>query len=227
MRKGDETKQEILRAAEQLFCQKGYEATSMQEIVQLAGVSKGGIYHHFASKEEIVQQLGCQQAQRAAAQVQEALEQETSDIARLNLLLTAYMPLKMADKAFTAMILPLMASPNGRALALMYLDARQAAFLPMLAEEIAHACQNDTLFTEIRGVETIVLHLLTDAFLDLSALLLSWHQNGVSCDPGALLNVLTRYRRAVEVLLNAPFGSMLLMPLEELEAVAAALLRQL
>ena len=31
MRKGDETKREILRAAEQLFCQKGYEAASMQE----------------------------------------------------------------------------------------------------------------------------------------------------------------------------------------------------
>ena len=52
MRKGDETKREILRAAEQLFCQKGYEAASMQEIVRAAGVSKGGIYHHFASKEE-------------------------------------------------------------------------------------------------------------------------------------------------------------------------------
>ena len=31
MRKGDETKREILRAAEQLFCQKGYEAASMQD----------------------------------------------------------------------------------------------------------------------------------------------------------------------------------------------------
>ena len=38
MRKGDETKREILRAAEQLFCQKGYEAASMQEIVRAAGV---------------------------------------------------------------------------------------------------------------------------------------------------------------------------------------------
>ena len=42
MRKGDETKREILRAAEQLFCQKGYEAASMQEIVRAAGVSSAG-----------------------------------------------------------------------------------------------------------------------------------------------------------------------------------------
>lgn len=62
MRKGDETKREILRAAEQLFCQKGYEAASMQEIVRAAGVSKGGIYHHFASKEEIMTLLSHQHA---------------------------------------------------------------------------------------------------------------------------------------------------------------------
>ena len=66
MRKGDETKREILRAAEQLFCQKGYEAASMQEIVRAAGVSKGGIYHHFASKEEIMTLLSYQHAQESA-----------------------------------------------------------------------------------------------------------------------------------------------------------------
>ena len=66
MRKGDETKREILRAAEQLFCQKGYEAASMQEIVRAAGVSKGGIYHHFASKEEIMTLLSHQHAQKSA-----------------------------------------------------------------------------------------------------------------------------------------------------------------
>ena len=64
MRKGDETKREILRAAEQLFCQKGYEAASMQEIVRAAGVSKGGIYHHFASKEEIMTLLSHQHRNR-------------------------------------------------------------------------------------------------------------------------------------------------------------------
>lgn len=52
MRKGDETKREILRAAEQLFCQKGYEAASMQEIVRAAGVSKGGIYHHSPARKK-------------------------------------------------------------------------------------------------------------------------------------------------------------------------------
>ena len=43
MRKGDETKREILRAAEQLFCQKGYEAASMQEIVRAAEIGRAHV----------------------------------------------------------------------------------------------------------------------------------------------------------------------------------------
>ena len=37
----------ILVTASHLFVQKGYEKTSMQDIAQTAGISKGAIYHHF------------------------------------------------------------------------------------------------------------------------------------------------------------------------------------
>lgn len=43
----------IVATATHLFIQKGYDKTSMQEIAQSAGVSKGAIYHHFKSKDEI------------------------------------------------------------------------------------------------------------------------------------------------------------------------------
>ena len=104
MRKGDETKREILRAAEQLFCQKGYEAASMQEIVRAAGVSKGGIYHHFASKEEIMTLLSHQHAQESAERAEAQLADAPDDLARLNLLLSACLPMRDEDAAFTAML---------------------------------------------------------------------------------------------------------------------------
>lgn len=227
MRKGDETKQTILRAAEQLFCQRGYEAASMQEIVQLSGISKGGIYHHFTSKEEIMTHLCQQQAQQAAAATQAQVSDTTDALTQLNLLLTGCLPLKETDLPFTAMLLPLMASSQGRALALTYLDARQTAFLP-LVEDVVHAgCHSDLLFTEIRGIESVILHLLTDCFLDITALLLSCHQEKQPCDTSALLGVLTRYRRSVEVLLNAPYGAITLFPLETLEKVAQRLMNAL
>lgn len=220
MRKGDETKREILRVAEQLFCQRGYEATSMQEIVRAAGISKGGIYHHFASKEEMMTLLSQQHAQDAAARAQAALADAPDDLARLNLLLSAALPMQAEEAAFTAMLLPLMASPEGRSLALTYLEALSDRFRPLLEETIAQACRNETLFTEIRGVSGIVLHLLNDCFIDLSSLLMQARKEKQPCDLTSLLDVLTRYRRAVEVLLNAPFGSVRLLPLEDVERMA-------
>jgi AcrR family transcriptional regulator len=46
-------KEEIIRAAMKLFAQKGYHATSMQEIAEQSGMAKGSIYNYFKSKEEI------------------------------------------------------------------------------------------------------------------------------------------------------------------------------
>ncbi|NPA31940.1 MAG: TetR/AcrR family transcriptional regulator [Chloroflexi bacterium] len=49
--RSQETYQRLLRAAEEAFAQRGYEAVSVTEICQRAGVSKGAFYHHFPSKQ--------------------------------------------------------------------------------------------------------------------------------------------------------------------------------
>jgi len=49
-----ETVELILSASMKLFHEKGFDKTSMQEIVEESGVSKGSIFHHFHSKEEIL-----------------------------------------------------------------------------------------------------------------------------------------------------------------------------
>src|SRR5438874_12086708 len=48
------SRQEILRAAARLFQQQGYDATSMNDIAATLKLSKGGLYHHFQSKDEIL-----------------------------------------------------------------------------------------------------------------------------------------------------------------------------
>lgn len=47
----------ILAAATELFARKGYDATTTEEIATKAGISKGLIYHHFVSKEAILEGL--------------------------------------------------------------------------------------------------------------------------------------------------------------------------
>ena len=55
--KGERTRQAILDAAYILFLNQGYSATSMRQIAKKAGIALGGIYNHFASKDEIFQAL--------------------------------------------------------------------------------------------------------------------------------------------------------------------------
>lgn len=49
----NKTKRKIFETAMQLFADKGYEATSIEEITATVGVAKGTLYYHFSSKEEI------------------------------------------------------------------------------------------------------------------------------------------------------------------------------
>ncbi|MFB7720002.1 TetR/AcrR family transcriptional regulator [Nocardia sp. NPDC056100] len=52
-RRSRETRQALLDAAYALFCEHGYAGTSLDRIAEQAGYTKGAVYPHFASKEEL------------------------------------------------------------------------------------------------------------------------------------------------------------------------------
>jgi TetR/AcrR family transcriptional repressor of nem operon len=53
MRKGEQTRQEIIRKAAPLFNQRGYKGAALSDLMQATGLEKGGIYRHFSSKEAL------------------------------------------------------------------------------------------------------------------------------------------------------------------------------
>lgn len=53
----EETREHILKVAAELFAQKGFSDASMNDIVAASQISKGGIYWHFKSKDEIIQAI--------------------------------------------------------------------------------------------------------------------------------------------------------------------------
>ncbi len=56
----EQTVQLILETAARLFAQKGYDETSMQDIMDATNLSKGAIYHHFPSKLDILLRIADQ-----------------------------------------------------------------------------------------------------------------------------------------------------------------------
>lgn len=56
-RDGSSTRTRILGAAQQLVLERGFSATSIDEVIAAAGSTKGGFFHHFPSKAELARAL--------------------------------------------------------------------------------------------------------------------------------------------------------------------------
>jgi AcrR family transcriptional regulator len=50
-------RERVLDAAVELFATQGYSATSVAQVIERAGLTKGGFYHHFASKDELLYEV--------------------------------------------------------------------------------------------------------------------------------------------------------------------------
>lgn len=88
---------QILDVAARCFARKGYAATTIQEILQEAGVSAGGVYTYFQSKEEIYLALAARDLERELARFSAALAGEPTAWGRLERLLRLYMPVGFQD----------------------------------------------------------------------------------------------------------------------------------
>ena len=210
MRKGEEKRQELLNAAEKLFCAKGYEGTSVQDILNVAEMSKGGFYHHFASKEDVIKALCARRAERALAYTEDALSKAESSMGRINAVLRGFMPLRREESTFVDMLLPVMNTPEGRAIAMTYQDALETVFLPMLKAEIAAAAAVGVVCPPMKDAESMILNLVNHCWMQAVA-------NQI--DQLDMLNLLSKYRLAVEVLMDAPYGSVEIVRVEEMDEV--------
>jgi AcrR family transcriptional regulator len=54
---GDSVPHRLLSAATRLFAEQGFETTSVQQIVDAAGVTKGAMYHYFGSKDDLLYEI--------------------------------------------------------------------------------------------------------------------------------------------------------------------------
>lgn len=52
-RQAEETRHLLISVARELFTERGYAATSIEDIIQRAGVARGALYHHFSGKDAL------------------------------------------------------------------------------------------------------------------------------------------------------------------------------
>ncbi len=79
----DERKSQILRAAAELFSQRGIHAASMNEISKAAGLSKAAVYHYYDGKEAMVEALVRQLFDADRPELQSLVESDEPAVRRL------------------------------------------------------------------------------------------------------------------------------------------------
>ncbi len=70
----EQTVEKILAVSERLFIERGYDKTTIQNIIDELQLSKGAIYHHFKSKEEILEAIIAAKADRERALMYRLME---------------------------------------------------------------------------------------------------------------------------------------------------------
>ena len=70
----EQTRHDLLAAALAVFSRKGFEATTLNEIATQAEVTRGAIYHHFGSKEDLYLALMDDASAQGNKAIQQAIE---------------------------------------------------------------------------------------------------------------------------------------------------------
>lgn len=141
----DARRSEIVDAAQALFFARGYEATPVADIIAKAGVSKGGFYHHFAAKEDVLAALAERLAGEAVAQARPVLADPARDaLARFNAFLGQARAMKREAAPGMLAAFRTLFRPENLVLYHRIHAAQVAVLKPVVAELIAEGNREGT-----------------------------------------------------------------------------------
>lgn len=207
MKKGDLRRGQILDAAEKLFFERGYDRTSIQDILDALGLSKGGFYHYFDAKQTVLREL-CERrwSARFDRLKAELYGAHRSPMDRLNLLMGMANLFEGEDAPFAALMLKICYRDGDASIR----DYRRRVLVDNLTPLVG-----DVLCA---GVGDGSMHTRTPAETGRLLLLLACDVNDEACgllasepeNPDRVIRVielLNAYRASVETLAGAPYGS--------------------
>ncbi len=229
MKKGDLKRAQILDAAERLFFEKGYDRTSVQDILDALGMSKGGFYHYFDSKESVLRSVSERRAETRFEKLSSELYGvRRSPVERLNLLLGMANLFEAEDVRFAALMLRLCYVEGDASMR----DHQRRILLDRLAPYVADVIDEgvrDGSFHARHPMEVGRLLLLLALDTDEEACrMLAAEPDNPDAAIG-MLELLNAWRDAAENLIGAPYGSVRLFDAAKMVGdwqAAAALMKE-
>lgn len=165
-----DTRERILEAALETFARQGYHQTKVADIVDSSRTSKGAVYFHFPSKEDIFLGLVDQFAGLLETRVKDAIYREESGVQRVGAALTVVMDTFTRHRRLAKVFL-IQASGLGREFEEKRLEIHRS-FIALITEQLEQALAEGSL-------ETIDPEITAYAWMGaVNELVISWVHDG-------------------------------------------------
>ena len=218
MKKGELKKQEFLRTAEIRFCRDGYEKTGIQDILDDLHTSKGSFYHHFVSKEALLEEICRIRAANTSEKVFMNLTPEMPADEKLNILISGIIPFSGEKLSFLLMLIPVFSGPEGIIIRNCYANELENLYMDAVAESIREGTAQGLFSCRDAAFSAkILIYLMNRYWLEVCDRVMENEKNGQNTDPSALMSMTGNYRTAAERILSAPFGSIQIIQLPDLQ----------
>jgi AcrR family transcriptional regulator len=207
--KPDQRRAELLDCAQELFLARGYDNTTVNDVIAKAGVSKGALYHYFTSKEAMLEALAERFAARSIEQLGDILDSPASDaLSRLNAFLARSRQLR---REAAPMIRPLFAAifrPENIVLYHRINAAGLALMTPLLARIIAQGVEEGIFRTpDPVGTAEMILQLGAAAYGVIARALSATSEHEAEEAADTLEDLLKLHGVAIDRILCLPEGS--------------------
>jgi len=127
---------EFIDCALRLFLEKGYEKTTINDVIAAAGLSKGAFYHHFHAKEDLLEAIAARFAEQSLARTAElSRDPSLNALERLNLFFETTRSWKV-EHLPQLRVFQMLFKPENAVLYLRIVNAVFAAITPKLVEII-------------------------------------------------------------------------------------------
>jgi len=213
MRKGDARRQAILDTAERLFYERGYEHTSVQDVLDALNLSKGGFYHHFESKLSLLEAISGQRNEDGFKKCEAAVLSCRGDaIDKLNLLFEHGFFFGQESADFTSLMIRVIYQDGGVQLKEALQRDALRRYLPLMIRVVHEGLDAKLFYTAYPDAVARIALMLNNCMTDELARTLS--EADLESGVAELLELINAYRGAIELLLNAPHGSIRMVELE-------------
>lgn len=207
MKKGDLKRQAIIEAAEKLFYKNGYEGTSIQDVLDVLHLSKGGFYHHFDSKLHLLDAICSKNIEIASNYAIDALNSCSGDaIEKMNLLLSHIGLMNQASSDFIGLVIRVAYAGEGALLRDSLKRGYIEKLLPYMSKVINEGVMQG-LFTSPypERLPEMIMYLGACFTDEVGFCLVDTKRNPEVAI--VILEKLNAYRHAIESVLCAPYGS--------------------